>query len=124
MAGKTVWAVLMSRQAELAKAFYGASLGWRYELLCSDPYPCWVARNSDGRSVAAVIDSSASDFPDAAELWLPYFVLPDLHGRIAEAERLGATLLRPPFQVPVIGKVAILRQPGGGIVGWIAAAET
>jgi predicted enzyme related to lactoylglutathione lyase len=118
---KTVWAVVMSRDVEGAMAFYAGALGWRFERFVTQPYPCWIARNEEGRSVAAFIDSSDSDFPDASELWLPYFVVRDLEARLAAAEELGATVLRLPFHVPQMGTVAILRQPGGGIVGWISA---
>jgi predicted enzyme related to lactoylglutathione lyase len=118
---KAVWAVLMSRDVEGAKAFYGGALGWTFELFAAEPFPCWIARNPQGRSVGAFVDSSGSDFPDAPELWLPYFVIDDLDARLAEAEELGATVLRPPFRMPNAGRIAVLRQPGGGIVGWITA---
>lgn len=121
---KAVWAILMSRSVEAAKVFYGNVLGWRFERFADGPYPTWVARNEEGRSVAAFVDSSQSDFPDAPELWLPYFVVSDLDAHLAAAEALGATLLRPPIEVPNAGRIALLRQPGGGIVGWITAAPS
>jgi predicted enzyme related to lactoylglutathione lyase len=119
---KLVWAILMSRDIEGAKAFYGETLGWRFELFAKDPYPTWVARSAEGRSVAGFVDSSRSDFPDAPELWLPYLVVEDLEARLEQAEALGATVLRPPFVVPRAGRVALLRQPGGAIVAWITAS--
>jgi predicted enzyme related to lactoylglutathione lyase len=119
---KLVWAILMSRDIESAKTLYGETLGWRFELFSADPYPIWVARSPEGRSVAAFVDSSRSDFPDAPELWLPYFVVENLDARLERADAFGATLLRPPFVLPGAGRVALLRQPGGAIVGWITAA--
>ena len=117
---KAVWAVLMSRSVNTAKVFYGSVLGWQFEPFADGLYPTWIARNQDGRSVAVFVDSSNSDFPDAAEMWLPYFVVKDLDNTIAAAEAFGATLLRPPIMVPNAGRIALLRQPGGGVVGWIA----
>lgn len=119
---KLVWAILMSRDVQTSKAFYGDMLGWRFEAFAVEPFPLWVARSPEGRSVAAFVDSSRSDFPDAPELWLPYFVVEDLERRLGQAEASGATLLRPPFRVPGAGTVALLRQPGGAIVGWITAS--
>ena len=111
----------MSRDVEGSKAFYAGALGWAFEPFTAEPFPSWVARNRDGRSVAAFVDSSRSDFPDAPELWLPYFVVDDFDARLAQAEELGATVLRPPFLMPRAGRIAILRQPGGAIVGWVTA---
>jgi predicted enzyme related to lactoylglutathione lyase len=119
---KLVWAVLMSRDIERAKAFYAETLSWRFDLFTTEPYPIWVARSPEGRSVAGFVDSSRSDFPDAPELWLPYFVVENLDLRLQRAEALGATVLRPPVVVPDAGRVALLRQPGGAIVGWITAS--
>lgn len=119
---KIVWAILMSRDVEGAKAFYGNALGWKFQPFSGEPFPLWVAKSGEGRSVAAFVDSSHSDFPDSPELWLPYFVIEDLDARLVDAEALGATVIRPPFMVPNAGRVAILRQPGGGLVGWITAS--
>lgn len=119
---KAVWAILMSRDVEGAKSFYGRALGWSFEPFVTEPYATWVARNAEGRTVAAFVDSSRSDFPDAAELWLPYFVVDGLDRRLVEAEAAGATVLRSPFRVPQAGRIAIIRQPGGGIVAWITAS--
>lgn len=46
----------------------------------------------------------------------------DLDNTIAAAEAFGATLLRPPIAVPNAGRIALLRQPGGGVVGWITSS--
>jgi predicted enzyme related to lactoylglutathione lyase len=72
--------------------------------------------------VAAFVDSSGSDFPDAPELWLPYFLVENLDARLRQAEALGATLLRPALAISAAGRIALIRQPGGAIVGWISAS--
>jgi predicted enzyme related to lactoylglutathione lyase len=119
---KLVWAILMSRDVADSKAFYEETLGWSFDAFTTEPFPTWVARSPEGRSVAAFVDSSGSDFPDAPELWLPYFLVEDLDARLRQAEALGATLLRPPLAIRAAGRIALLRQPGGAIVGWITAS--
>jgi uncharacterized protein len=115
---KAGWTILLSRDVRAAMDFYRLAAGWRFEPLPETPYPCWVAYETGGQSVAIFVDASDSDFPDATELWLPYFRFDDLDGCVLEAERLGATVLRAPFEIQGLGKVALLRQPGGSIVGW------
>jgi hypothetical protein len=118
MQTKLDWTILLSRDVRASMDFYSVATGWRFEPLPGPPYPCWVARSPGGTPVAVFVDASASDFPDATELWLPYFTVGDLDRCVLEAEKLGATILRTPFEIPGFGRVALLRQPGGSIAGW------
>ena len=52
----------------------------------------------------------------------PYLVGRRPRHALAQARSAGATVLRPPFDVPGAGRIAILQQPGGGIVGWMTAS--
>jgi len=46
----------------------------------------------------------------------------DVDARVKKATAAGATLMRPLFDIPGIGRIAILRQPGGAGVGWMTPA--
>ena len=118
MLTRSVWTILLSRDVRAAMDFYHVATGWNFELFPGPPYPSWLARDAGGHVVAAFVDTSSSDFPDATELWLPYFSFDDLDLCIDQAEKLGATVLRAPFEIAGFGRVALLRQPGGSIVGW------
>jgi hypothetical protein len=118
MQERLVWAILLSRDVHSTMQFYRDAVGWRFE---PSPEPgdfSWIARSEAGELIAVFVDASGSDFPDAPELWLPHFTVDDVDLRLREAETRGATILRGPFQVPGFGRVAALRQPGGGIVAW------
>jgi len=39
--------------------------------------------------------------------------------RVKKAQSLGATLMRPIFDVPGVGRIAILKEPGGAGIGWM-----
>ncbi len=113
-----VLTILLSRDVRAAMDFYHVATGWSFEA-CPDSCPsCWVAKNAAGEFVAIFVDASGSDFPDAPELWLPYLSFCDLDHSIVEAEKLGATVLHAPAEIAGLGRVALLRQPGGSIVGW------
>lgn len=123
MSGRVIWTVLMSRQVETAMALYEGALGWRFEPFGVAPVPGWVARGAEGRAMAVFLDTSESDFPAAPEMWLPCLAVGRLDERIRGAEALGAILLRPPMEFSGFGRVAVLRQPGGAIVGWMTPAS-
>jgi len=46
----------------------------------------------------------------------------DVDARVKKATAAGATLMRPLFDIPGIGRIAILREPGGAGVGWMTPA--
>jgi predicted enzyme related to lactoylglutathione lyase len=48
-----------------------------------------------------------------------YLAVDDVDARVSRATTAGATLMRPLFDIPGIGRIAILRQPGGAGVGWM-----
>jgi predicted enzyme related to lactoylglutathione lyase len=56
------------------------------------------------------------------EIWMPYLAVDDVEARVEKARAAGATLMRPLFDVPNIGRIAMLREPGGAMVGWITPA--
>lgn len=33
-------------------------------------------------------------------------------------------MMREPFDVPEVGRFAILKEPGGAVIGWITPVET
>jgi predicted enzyme related to lactoylglutathione lyase len=38
---------------------------------------------------------------------------------VQKAQGLGATLIKPIFDVPGVGRIAILTEPGGVAIGWM-----
>src|SRR5262249_54090018 len=53
---------------------------------------------------------------------MPYLAVDDVDARAKKATKAGATLMRPLFDIPGIGRIAILRYPGGAGVGWLTPA--
>ena len=45
--------------------------------------------------------------------------LDDIDARVAKARAAGATIVQEPMDVPEVGRIAMLTQPGGGFIGWM-----
>jgi predicted enzyme related to lactoylglutathione lyase len=58
------------------------------------------------------------------EQWVPYLAVDRIDARYETALAAGATPMRPPFDVPGVGRIAILREPGGAVVGWMTPASS
>jgi predicted enzyme related to lactoylglutathione lyase len=118
--GTFYWNELMTRDVEGAKKFYTDTLGWSYDAM---PMPdgagsYWLAM-MDGEPVGGILDISAPDFGQVPESWMSYIAVDDVDARVAKAVKAGAKLMKPAFDVPGVGRIAILMQPDGAGVGWM-----
>ena len=117
--GEFHWNELMTRDAEQAKKFYGDTIGWTFE---SMPMPdggnYWVA-NMNNKPVAGIFTLRSPEFDGVPESWMVYLAVDDVDARVAKAIKAGAKLMRPAFDVPDVGRIAILSEPGGAGVGWM-----
>ena len=56
--------------------------------------------------------------------WLPYLEVDDVDARVKAVSTNGGKVMRPPFDIPGVGRIVVLRQPGGGTVGWMTRAKS
>jgi uncharacterized protein len=118
--GSFHWNELTAWDADGAKRFYEQTLGWTFEGMPMPQGTYWVA-NSGGKPVGGVIDANLiPNLPkEVPEHWLPYIAVDDVDKRCEKAKQAGGTVMREPWDIPGVGRIAILKQPGGGVVGWI-----
>jgi uncharacterized protein len=120
--GQFHWNELMTRNAEQAKKFYADTLGWSFNGV---PMPgggtYWLAM-IEGAPVGGIFDISGADYQDVPESWMPYIAVDDVDARVKKALAAGAKLMKPIFDVPDVGRIAILMEPGGAGIGWITPA--
>jgi hypothetical protein len=116
------WNELLTKDAERSKRFYADTIGWTYEAM---PMPhggsYWVA-SMNGQPVAGLFPTDAPEFKQLPEAWMSYLAVDDIEARVKKAVAAGAKLMKPIFDVPNVGRIAILTEPGGAGVGWIQPA--
>jgi predicted enzyme related to lactoylglutathione lyase len=47
----------------------------------------------------------------------------DVDARLKAAKAAGAKVLRGSFDVPGVGRIAIIQDPGGAAIGWMTPAS-
>ena len=113
------WNERMTRDAESIKAFYQDTIGWTFDAMkAPDGKTYWVAI-VNGKPVAGIFSIDAPDFDGVSEAWMSYLAVDDVDARVAKAVKAGAKLMRPIFDVPDVGRIAILKEPGGAGIGWM-----
>ena len=117
------WNELMARDVNAAKKFYADTVGWTYDgMPTPDGKTYWVAKMGD-QPVAGIFDISGPDFQGMADNWMPYLAVDDVDARAKKAVAAGARIMKPAFDVPGIGRIMILMEPGGAGIGWITPAN-
>ena len=77
-----------------------------------------------GRSgpVGGIFDISGPDYAGVPEAWMPYIAVDDVDARVKKAIAAGAKVMKPAFDVPNVGRIVILQEPGGAGIGWMTPA--
>jgi predicted enzyme related to lactoylglutathione lyase len=113
------WNELMTRDPEAARKFYADTVGWSFDAMpMADGGTYWIPKVGN-KPVGGVFEMEGSDFAGVPENWMPYLAVDDIDSRAKKAVAAGATLMRPLFDIPGIGRIAILKEPGGAAIGWI-----
>jgi predicted enzyme related to lactoylglutathione lyase len=99
--GTFYWNELMTDDVEKARAFYTTVIGWTFEAM-------------------AMQGIGPDGIPPH---WMSYLAVDDIDARIAAAQAHGATIVRPSFDVPGVGRIAILMDPTGAAMGWITPIQ-
>ena len=116
------WNELRTRDSERAKRFYAETIRWTFEPTSTpDRQTYWLAL-CDGKPVAGLFHLAAPKFDGVPESWIPFLAVDDVDARVEKAVRAGAKLMLPLFDVPAVGRIAMLMEPGGAGIGWITPA--
>lgn len=117
--GRFHWNELRSRDVERAKKFYRDTIGWSFERMSTpDGGDYWIAM-MDGRPVAGIFPLASPRFDTVPESWMSFLAVDNVDKRVAKAIKAGAELVMPIFDVPNVGRIAMLREPGGAGIGWM-----
>ena len=121
--GNFCWNELMTRDVEKAKKFYGDTIGWSFDAMQSPMGIYWIAKMGD-KPVGGLFPLTSPQFDGVPEGWMSYLAVDNVDARVKKAQSLGAQLMRPMFDVPGVGRIAIVREPGGAGIGWMTPANS
>lgn len=113
------WNELMTHDPAGAKKFYAETIGWTFDDMEMPDGTYHVAMNGE-TPVGGIM--SGSDFDGGSDRWFAYLAVDDIDARLEKAVAAGAEAVRPAFDIPGIGRIAIIRQPDGALIGWMTPA--
>ena len=116
------WNELMTRDAAKAKDFYGKALGWTFEDMPT-PDGTYTIIRSNGEMVGGMMDIAGPRFEGVPTHWMGYIAVDDIDERAKALKEAGGTVLRDPWDVETIGRIAIVADPEGNAQGWMTPAD-
>jgi predicted enzyme related to lactoylglutathione lyase len=121
LAGSVVWNELMTPDVEKAKAFYAIVFGWTYVThdVPGGVYTLAIAPGSKD-PVAGLFPWPAT-YPGSDD-WFAYFAVDDIVLAVRQARVAGGLVMREPWSVPGVGRLAIVADPVGARLGFLEAA--
>jgi hypothetical protein len=121
--GQFHWNELMTRNVEKAKKFYAETMGWTYNAMPIPEGGTYTLAMSGGTPVAGILDINSPDYKGAPESWMPYIAVDNVDERVKKATKAGAKVMKPAFEIPGVGRIVILQEPGGAGIGWMTPAN-
>lgn len=118
--GTPCWVELTTRDLEAARDFYGAVLGWAFNIGPAETghYTTCTTR---GRNVAAL--SGMPPAQDVPVAWTTYLATDDVDAAAARVVDAGGRVMLAPMDVMAFGRMAIAADPAGAAFGLWQANE-
>jgi uncharacterized protein len=104
--GRFVWHELLTTDTAGAAAFYPKVVPWRTAPSNMPGYTIWMAGQAQ---VGGLMELPHEGSPH----WLIYVGTPDVDDSCAQAQTLGARVLKEPADIPNVGRFAVLADPQG-----------
>lgn len=111
--GSPIWYELMTPDPDATGAFYGPILGWTITPMAAGAADYRVIATPDGGVGGLFALSPAMVDQGVHAAWLMYVGVDDVDATAAAVKAAGGAIARPAWDVPGIGRMAMLADPQG-----------
>jgi hypothetical protein len=108
------WSELLTRDTAAATKFYTSLFGWSTKVTDNPAgfsYTHWCLDGQDFGGMMAIAPQMGPVPPN----WMNYISVTDCDACVAKATSLGGKLCNPPFDIPDVGRMAVLSDPQGAV---------
>ncbi|WP_158815775.1 VOC family protein [Methylocapsa sp. S129] len=111
------WNELMTNDVAKAKAFYAATLGWTFTDMPMPAHGVYTLAHSGPAMACGMMDMTGVTPPGVPPHWFSYIEVDDVDHRVSLVEENGGKVLRAPFNIPNVGRIAIIADAAGAAFG-------
>jgi predicted enzyme related to lactoylglutathione lyase len=113
--GEFSWNELVTQDVAGATAFYTKLFGWQMEKFgASSPDKEYMILKAGNTQVGGMMKMP---MPGAPSSWLAYVTVADCDASVKQATGLCGKVCVEPFDVPMVGRIAVLKDPQGASFG-------
>lgn len=116
--GTPIWNEVVTPDIPAATRFYSDVLGVAWQEMAMGDGPAYTCLVVDGRQVGGALPPMSAEMPPH---WNVYFNVESVDDTIERAVGLGGTVVAPAFDVPGVGRMAVLADPQGGMFSLMAS---
>jgi predicted enzyme related to lactoylglutathione lyase len=116
--GEFCWNELVTTSVPAAKKFYSALLGWKTKAFGKNAvgYTIILKGKTDKNGMGGMMKCPK---PGNPAQWIPYILVEDVDATVKKSKKLRGKVCVPPFDVPTVGRIAVLSDPQGAAFGII-----
>ena len=116
------WNELMTKDPAGARKFYEDALGWTFNEMPMENGTYHIAMDGE-TPICGIMDMEGVSPPGVPPHWFAYIAVDDIDARVEKARAGGANVMKEPFDIEGIGRIAIIVQPDGAAIGWMTPAN-
>lgn len=122
--GSIHWSELVSADVEGSKKFFTEICGWTINEMPmpNGPYNICMVGEQPVAGIMGVEQIEADH--EIMPHWMTYLAVDDVDAETRKVTGMGGTVVREPFDVPGVGRIAIVADPGKAVVGIMTPAES
>ncbi|MEM9434717.1 MAG: VOC family protein [Pseudomonadota bacterium] len=121
--GTVHWNELMTRDLEKTLDYYKTVCGWTIETVDMGEGDYHIARKGEEMTAGIMDITGMPGMDDTPPHWLPYLAVADVDHAVETTKQKGGQVFRDCFDVPGVGRIAIVADPGGAAVGIMTPSE-
>jgi predicted enzyme related to lactoylglutathione lyase len=111
--GTFSWIELATTDAASAKKFYGELFGWKFDDMPMGPDEVYTMANlGEGKIVGALYKMNAQ-MAGIPPHWSSYVTVDDVDARTKKVTAAGGKVVKEPFDVMDVGRMAVIQDPTG-----------
>ena len=116
MGARFVWNELITSDQKASGDFFCALFGWERQQVDIGPQGTYTLFRQDGQDVAGMMNPATDYSRSRPPFWSAYIQVDGIDSCVAKVEALGGAVIAPPQDIPDVGRIGMISDPGGAPV--------